>query len=96
MGSAICTARAPYLPASANASALAETSEPTIRTCARVAIGISSRTSIARLYGSSPVEQPALQIVNGRFCATERRINSGSTCWRNARICGGFRKKCVS
>ncbi len=48
-----------------------------MRTCSRVAIGISSRTSIARLYGSSPVEQPALQIVSGRLRAIDPRINSG-------------------
>ena len=58
--------------------------------------GSSSRRAIAIEYGSSPVEQPALQIRTRRPRVEASRTSSGSTCWRRARAWGGLRKKCVS
>ncbi len=86
-----------YVARPAARSAAADTSVPTMRTCAcEASIGESSSISIASVYGSSPVEQPALQMVSGRSRPAARRSSSGSTRRRSASICGALRKKCVS
>ncbi len=49
------------------------------------------------MYGSSPVEQPALHTTMRLLpLAVACRTSSGSTWLRSARICGGLRKKYVS
>ena len=53
--------------------------------------GADSSASIASVYGSSPVEQPALQMRSGRPSAAARCKRSGSRCWRSASICAPFR-----
>jgi hypothetical protein len=54
--------------------------------------GSSSCSSIATVYGSSPVEQPALQTRSG---AVRRRgaDQLGQHAVAQRRICGGLRKK---
>src|SRR5438105_4649475 len=72
------TSICPYSPARARSSIADDTSVPTIEICQSSSSGKSSRISIARLYGSWPLEQPADQMKSVRDKRL-RWIRSGST-----------------
>ncbi len=81
----------PYRAARARARAAGLTSNASIRTSHPSSAGVP-RTSIARVYGSSPEEHPADRIRSAR-CPLRAPILAGSTTWRNASRSFRFRKK---